>query len=180
MADLVKTGKIRSVGVSNFNAERMRRAHAALAKHGLPLAVNQVEYSLLNRKIETNGILDTAKELGITIVAWAPLARGLLSGKFHQDPDVLKQVPFGRRAILQRNVESSRPLVEALIEIAASHNVTPAQVALKWLISLHGETVVVIPGASKVPHAEDAANAMHFKMSGDDIDRLDHLSREYR
>ena len=75
MADLVEAGKIRSVGVSNFNAARMRRAHAALAKRGLPLAVNQMRYSLLHREIETNGVLETAKELGVTIVAYTPIAR---------------------------------------------------------------------------------------------------------
>ena len=176
MAALVKAGKIRSVGVSNFSADRMRRAHAALAEKGLPLAVNQVEYSLLNRTIEANGILETAKELGVTIVAWAPLARGLLSGKFHQQPELLEQVPFGRRGILRRNIERSRPLVETLVEIASAHEVTPAQVALKWLISLHDETVVVIPGASKILHALDAANAMKFSLSQDEIDRLETLS----
>jgi aryl-alcohol dehydrogenase-like predicted oxidoreductase len=180
MAALVRAGKIRSVGVSNFSAARMRRAHAALDKHGIPLAVNQVEYSLLNRAIEGNGILETARELGITIVAWAPLARGLLSGKFHQQPELLERVPFGRRAFLRRYVEKSRLLVETLIEIAAAHQVTPAQVALNWLISLHDKTVVVIPGASKVLHAEDAALAMQFSLSQDEIERLEILSREYR
>lgn len=180
MAGLVEEGKIRSVGVSNFGADRMRRAHAALAKHGLPLAVNQVEYSLLNRAIEGNGVLETARELGVTIVAWAPLARGLLSGKFHQQPKLLERVPFGRRNLLRRNIEKSRLLVETLIEIASARQVTPAQVALNWLISPHDKTVVVIPGASKVLHAEDAAHAMKFSLSQDEIERLALLSREYR
>jgi aryl-alcohol dehydrogenase-like predicted oxidoreductase len=68
MADLVEARKIRSVGISNFNAEQMRRAHAALKACGVPLAVNQVQYNLLHRNIETNGVLEMAKELGITIV----------------------------------------------------------------------------------------------------------------
>ena len=80
MADLVEAGKIRSVGVSNFSAERMRRAHARLARRGLPLAANQVLFSLLERGIERNGILQTAKELGVTIIAYTPLASGLLVG----------------------------------------------------------------------------------------------------
>jgi len=87
MADLVESGLIRSVGVSNFDEERMRRAHAALQKRGLALASNQVQYNLLYRGIETNGILDAAKELGITIIAWGPLSSGLLTGKFHSNPD---------------------------------------------------------------------------------------------
>ena len=114
MADLVEAGKIRSVGISNFSPSRMRRAYDALAKRGLPLAVNQVRYSLLNREIETNGVLETARELGVTIVAYTPLERGLLSGKYHQNPELLKRMPGWRRVSMQpRNcsapVRSSRP-----------------------------------------------------------------------
>ncbi len=111
MADLVEAGKIRSVGVSNFNPDRMRRAHAALAKRGLPLAVNQVRYSLLDRKIETNGVLETARELGITIIAYTPVARGLLTGKYHKDPGLLERVPGWRKASMKRNLERTRPLI---------------------------------------------------------------------
>jgi aryl-alcohol dehydrogenase-like predicted oxidoreductase len=180
MADLVEDGKIRSVGVSNFNPNRMKRAHAALQARGLPLTVNQVQYSLFDRRIETNGILETAKELGITIVAWAPLARGLLSGKFHNDPNILENVPFGRRSMLKRNIEQTRPLVVALSEIALRHDVTPAQVALNWLIHVQGESVVVIPGTSKELHATDAVNTMAFKLSEDEMDQLDQLSKTFR
>ena len=81
MAKLVEAGKIRSVGVSNFSPERMRRAHRQLQKYGLPLAVNQVRYSLLDRKIERDGTLETAKELGVTIISYTPLESGLLTGK---------------------------------------------------------------------------------------------------
>ena len=88
MADLVEAGKIRSVGVSNFNASQMRRAHKTLQTRGLPLAANQVLYSLLDRSIEKNGILDTAEELGITITAYTPLASGLLTGKYHKNPEL--------------------------------------------------------------------------------------------
>ena len=180
MADLVQAGKIRSVGVSNFNVQQMRRAHTALGKRGLPLAVNQVEYSLLNRKIETNGVLQAAKELGVTIVAWAPLASGILTGKFHKNPERFNQTPFGRRMRLRRQIERSRPLIEALEEIAAEHDATPAQVALNWLINVQGETVVAIPGASKAHHAENNAGAMRFRLSDEEMTGLDELSRPYR
>lgn len=180
MAELVEAGKIRSVGVSNFNAEQMRRAHAALAKPGLPLASNQVEYHLLNRQIERNGILEAAEELGITIIAWSPLASGLLTGKYHRDPDKLSQTPFGRRFMLRRNIDRSRQLISALEEIAAKRDVTPAQVALNWLIHGQGETVVAIPGASKVHHAEQSAGAMDFRLEDEEMDRIDQLSRQFR
>ncbi len=180
MADLVKAGKIRSVGVSNFNAEQMRRAHAALAKRGLPLAVNQVQYNLLHRKIETNGVLEAAKELGVTIVAWSPLASGLLTGKFHKNLEMLSQAPFGRRMRLRRSIQRSRPLVEALEELAAEYDATPAQVALSWLVNAHGETVVAIPGASKAHHAEQSAGAMKLRLSDLHTAKLDVLSRAFR
>ncbi len=107
MADLVEAGQIRSVGVSNFNPERMRRAHAALQKRGLPLAVNQVRYSLLDRSIETDGILETARELGVTLIAYTPLASGLLTGKYHQNPELLGHKSWFWRARLRGGVEKS-------------------------------------------------------------------------
>jgi aryl-alcohol dehydrogenase-like predicted oxidoreductase len=180
MADLVESGDIRTIGVSNFDAERMRRAHVALAKRGLPLAANQMEYSLLNRKIETNGVLETAKELGITIVAYSPLTRGLLAGKFHRDPEVLESTPIGRRMYLQRMIEETRPLIEVLESIASLHGVTPAQVALNWLIQVQGDTVVVIPGASSVSQAEQAAGVMDFKLSDAEVHQIEELTRNYR
>jgi len=179
MADLVEDGLIRSIGVSNFNLEQMQRAHAALGKRGLPLAVNQVQYSLLNRKIETNGVLEAAKELGVTIVAYSPLARGMLSGKYHKQPQLIEDAPFIRKMMLQRNLERARHLVKALEETADRYDATPAQVALNWLINFRGETVVAIPGATKVEQAEKNAGAMNFKLSDEELIRLDELSRKF-
>ncbi len=179
MADLVEQGAIRSVGVSNFSAERMRRAHRALEKRGLTLAVNQVQYSLLHREIESNGVLETAKELGVTIVAWSPLAQGLLSGKFHKDPARIRQAPLGRQLMLRRRIEQTRPLVEALEAIAAAYDATPVQVALNWLIHYAGDAVVAIPGASRARQAADSAGAMQFKLSEADLARLGELTRSW-
>lgn len=180
MADLVESGDIRAVGVSNFDEQRMRRAAEALAKRGISLAANQMEYSLLNREIETNGVLDAARELGVTIVAYSPLSRGLLTAKFHRDPEVLENTPLGRRLYLRRMIDETRPLIEALEAIAGAHDVTPAQVALNWLIQVQGETVVVIPGASSVSQAEEAAGVMSFKLTEAEISQLDQLTRKYR
>jgi aryl-alcohol dehydrogenase-like predicted oxidoreductase len=180
MADLVEAGKIRSVGVSNFNPQRMRRAFNALQQRGLPLAVNQVRYSLLDRSIETNGILETAKELGITIIAYTPLASGLLTGKYHKNPELLNKKMFYWRGRLQNSLHKSRPLVMAMEEIGAKYNATPAQVALNWVIHSQGETIVTIPGATKVRQAEESAGAMKFKLSEDEMARLDELSRSFR
>lgn len=178
LGDLVETGHIRTVGVSNFNASQMRRAHAALAKRGLPLAVNQMEYSLLDRRIESNGVLAAAKELGITITAYTPLGYGLLTGKYHKNPERLSQ--HIRGIMLKRKFESSRPIVDALEEIATKYDATPAQVALNWVIHFQGETVVTIPGATKVHQVEQSAGAMKFKLSEDELARLDQLSKDFR
>jgi aryl-alcohol dehydrogenase-like predicted oxidoreductase len=180
MADLVESRKIRSIGVSNFNARQMRQAHEALQTRGLKLASNQVRYSLLARSIESNGILDTAKELGITIIAYSPLHMGLLTGKFHKNPDLLNTRPFLRRQQLRGKIESSRKLINALDAIARDHGVTISQVALNWLINFHGETVVVIPGASKVRHAEQNVGAMSFALSKEELSRIDDLSKQFK
>jgi aryl-alcohol dehydrogenase-like predicted oxidoreductase len=139
-----------------------------------------MEYSLLNRKIETNGVLEAARELGITLVAYSPLARGLLSGKFHQDPAVLERTPIGRRMYLKRMIDETRPLIDALQAIADNYQVTPAQIALNWLIKTQGDVVVVIPGASNVRQAEEAAATMQFELKEAEMARLDELSRRYR
>ncbi len=178
MAELAKAGKIRSVGVSNFNAERMRRAHRQLAKHGLPLAVNQVRYSLLDRRIEKNGILEAAKELGVTIIAYTPLESGLLTGKYHKDPSLLDKKSSFWRGRLRRGMEKSRTLVSALEEIATHYHASASQVALNWVINSQGDTVVTIPGVTKVSQAQDNAGAMQFKLSEAEIAQLSKLSQD--
>jgi aryl-alcohol dehydrogenase-like predicted oxidoreductase len=180
MAKLVEAGKIRSVGVSNFSPERMRRAHRQLQKHGLPLAVNQVRYSLLERAIELDGTLETAKELGVTIISYTPLESGLLTGKYHKNPELLaKKSPFWR-ARLRSSMDKSRRLISALEEIGGKYIATPAQVALNWIIYSQGDTVVTIPGVTSPKQAEDNAGAMKFKLSDDEINRLNEQSRAIR
>jgi aryl-alcohol dehydrogenase-like predicted oxidoreductase len=180
MARLVQAGKIRSVGISNFNPDQMRRAYRQLQKYGLPLAVNQVRYSLLDRSIEQNGVLETAKELGVTIIAYTPLESGLLTGKYHKNPALLEQKSSLWRARLRRGLEKSRTLVAALEEIAVQYQATAAQVALNWVIYSQGESVVTIPGVTKVSQAQESAGAMKFKLPGAEIARLDELSRAIR
>jgi len=180
MADLVETGKIRAVGVSNFSAKQMRRAHEALGRRGIPLASNQVRYNLLDRKIETSGVLETAKELGITIIAYTPLDMGLLTGKFHRDPAMLRSRPFFRKNVIRRRLKLSLPVLETIEEIAAKRGVTAAQVALNWTVNYNGDTVVAIPGASRARHAEESAGAMSFTLSAEEMERIDRISRQFR
>jgi aryl-alcohol dehydrogenase-like predicted oxidoreductase len=176
----VEALRIRSVGVSNFSADRMRRAHAALRKRGLPLAVNQVRYSLLERSIEQNGVLEAAKELGVTIIAYTPLERGLLAGRYHRHPELLAQKGAIWRAWIKQHLERTRPLVAALEEIGARHEATAAEVALNWVVSFHGDTIVTIPGVTRVGQAAEAARAMTFRLSDSELARLDELSGSRR
>ena len=158
-------------------AKGMRRAHARLEKRGLPLAVNQMHYSLIHRNIEKNGVLDTAKELGITIIAYTPLGSGLLTGKYHKDPALIDAKKGLRRGRIRKLLEPTRPLVEALEAIAKGYDATPAQVALNWVIHFHGDTIVTIPGATKVHQAAESAAAMKFRLTDAELARLDELSR---
>lgn len=178
MADLVEAGKIRAVGVSNFDPKQMERAQKTLMDRGLSLAVNQVRYSLLHRKIEDNGVLQAAKDLGVTIVCWGPLGSGLLTGKYHRSPKALAGAVYAKRARMKRAIEASRPVVEELEKLAEKYSATPAQIALNWLVNFSGETVVAIPGASKVKHAVESAGAMQFTLSDEDLAKLDEVSRQ--
>lgn len=180
LADIVERGQAGAVGVSNFPFFMMRRAHATLAARGVPLASNQVKISLLNRRIETLGTLKAARELGVTLIAWSPLEMGILTGKFHRDPSLLKSRPSGRRQVMRVQLERSRRLVEGLEEIAAANGVSPAVVALSWLINYYGDTVVAIPGATKVNQAEQNVASMGLKLSEKEMERIDLLSRRFR
>lgn len=182
MAELVQKKKIRFIGLSNYSAKKMRIAQEELAKHGLNLISNQVRYSLLYRKIEINGILETAKDLAVSIIAYSPLAQGLLTGKFHDGPKLIR--PFGYRkymaAFKPKGLEKSRPVINAVKELAEKYQVTPAQIALNWVIHFQGETVVAIPGASKPEQAKDNVGAMRFKLTQDELNYLDEVSRPFK
>jgi aryl-alcohol dehydrogenase-like predicted oxidoreductase len=182
MAKLVKEQKIRHVGVSNFSASKMRSAWEALQKHGIHLVSNQVRYNLLDRKIESNGTMQTAKELGISIIAYSPLAQGLVTGKFHDNPALLKNIGMRKysSSFKPAGLEKSRPLIETVRELAIKYNVTPSQIALNWLINFHGDTVVAIPGATKESHAKENAGAMTFSLSDEDLSLLDKKSALFR
>ena len=104
---------------------------------------------------------------------------GLLTGKFHKDPELLSSRPFGRRIRLRRLIDKSRRLISTLEEIAAPRGVSVAQVALNWLVTFHGPTVVTIPGASKVQQARESAAAMQFGLTEDELARIDEASRQF-
>jgi aryl-alcohol dehydrogenase-like predicted oxidoreductase len=155
MGRAVRAGKIRAVGVSNCNVRQMRRAAAVLARHDVPLAANQVHYSLVRRAPEKNGVLDACRELDVALVAYRPLESGVLKGGS----------PSGRQA----------SLVGMLNEVASGHGRTPSQVALAWL--LHKDDLVVpIPGATKPHHARENAEGLTLKLRPDELTALDRAS----
>ncbi|MFI7060611.1 aldo/keto reductase [Kribbella sp. NPDC050124] len=166
MADAVEAGKIRAVGVSNYSAEQMRTAHSQLARHGLALASNQVQYSLLHRNPETDGVLETCRELGATLIAYMPLASGALTGKYSAT-----NRPAGWRRYNRtfRSDQLAR-LVELLREIGDSHDRSPSQVALRWLIQQ--DAVLPIAGAKNASQASQNAGALTFSLDDAEVEAL--------
>jgi len=182
MAELMERKLIKSIGVSNFSAQQMKNAWETLDKKGIPLASNQVQYNLLNRKIESNGVMEMAKKLGITIIAYSPLAQGLVTGKFHDKPELLANIGFRkyRAQFKPKGLEKSKPLIILIQELAHNYSVTPSQIALNWLINFHGDTVIAIPGATKETHAKENTGAMSFRLSDTDMARLDKESEIFK
>jgi aryl-alcohol dehydrogenase-like predicted oxidoreductase len=149
MARLVEAGTIRAVGVSNFTTRQMEIAHHELAKFGIPLASNEVQINLLHRRIETDGMLDAAQRLGVTLLAYSSQRQGILTGKYHADRSLIQGVHPVRRKVMGLNPEGldrSQPLINAMRDIAVGHQATVGQVALAWLVGYYGDTVIPIAG----------------------------------
>jgi aryl-alcohol dehydrogenase-like predicted oxidoreductase len=182
MACLLERKLIKYIGVSNFNVVKMKNAWETLDKKGIPLATNQMPYSLLDRHIESNGVMEMAKTLGITIIAYSPLAQGIVTGKFHDNPELLENIGFRKYSakFKPEGMKKSLPVVMLVKELAIKYNVTPAQVALNWVINYHGESVVAIPGATKEQHVKENTGAMSFRLSYEDMQRLDKVSEIFK
>jgi aryl-alcohol dehydrogenase-like predicted oxidoreductase len=167
MAQLVAAGKVRFLGLSEAGAETIRRAHAV---H--PIAALQTEYSLWTRDVEAE-ILPTVRELGIGFVAYAPLGRGFLTGRFREPDDLdesdsRRKHPRFRDANFARNLE----LVERVREVAAERSVTPGQLALAWVMH-RGDDVVPIPGTGRRDHLDENLAAADIELTDEDLARLD-------
>ena len=177
MADAVEAGKVRAVGVSNYSARQLRIAHAALAERGVPLASNQVEYSLLHRQPEVDGLLDACRELGITLIAYQPLAQGVLTGKYRPG-DRPKGIRRFGRYFRGGGLKRAQPVLSLLGEIGERHAKTPAQVALRWLIEQDG--VLPIPGAKTGRQAASNAEALSFSLVAAELEALDRATTAWR
>jgi aryl-alcohol dehydrogenase-like predicted oxidoreductase len=178
LADAVEAGKVRAVGVSNYSAEQMREAHAALARRGIPLASNQVEYSLLHRQPETDGVLDACRELGVTLIAYTPLAGGRLTGKYSAHS---RAGGLFRRILPQysrRALDAIQPVIGLLREIGECYSKTPSQVALRWLIE--NPIVLPIPGAKNGRQALENAETLKFSLTADEVEALNQATLGWR
>src|SRR6476469_9703555 len=168
MKELVEAGKVAHIGLSEASAETISRAHAV---H--PITALQTEYSLWTRDPEDNGVLDTTRELGIGFVAYSPLGRGFLTGRFRSpddfdEDDFRKHHPRFQGATFRRNFD----LVERVQEIAREKGVSPAQLALAWVLS-RGEDVVPIPGTKRRTYLEENAAASDLELTEDELRQLD-------
>jgi aryl-alcohol dehydrogenase-like predicted oxidoreductase len=180
MIKLAEAGMIEHIGVSNFSAKQMVEADRVLRSHGMRLASNQVKFSLLDRDIENNGILDTAKELNAAIIAFSPLKQGILTGKFHDNPQLVRSIHGPRRfgaSFRPNGLQRSKPLIDTMRQIASHYDATIAQIALNWLIHFNGDTVFAIPGASKAQHAEQNVKTLRFKLTIDEMHEISEVSK---
>lgn len=170
MVECVKGGLARTVGVSNFNQTQMLAAYSALARQNIPLASNQVHYSLLNRKVEKNGLLARCTELGIRVIAYSPLEKGLLSGKY----GVNHHPPGTRGGMYAGLLPKIEPLIKMMTTIGQDHGgKSNAQVALNWTIC---KGALPIPGAKNVKQAQENAGALGWRLTEDEVARLDNVS----
>ncbi|EIV94855.1 aldo/keto reductase [Frankia sp. QA3] len=164
LAELVAAGKVRYLGISEASAGSIRRAHAV---H--PLSAVQTEYSMFTRDVETNGVLDTVRELGIGFVAYSPLGRGLLSGRIH-GAENFDETDFRRfnPRFQGENLDANLLVVERLREVADARGITPAQLALAWVLA-QGDDVVAIPGTKRIGYLEENIAASAVELTTDDL-----------
>lgn len=168
LGDLYAQGLVKAVGLSNFGPQRLRKAHQQLAARGIPIATLQVQYSLLSTYPVTElGLKDVCDELGIRLIAYSPLALGLLTGKYATGGPL----PKGLRGFLFRQLlPGIQPLMDCLGAIAQTYHKTPAQVALNWCIC---KGALPIPGAKTLPQAEQNLGTLGWQLEAGAVADLD-------
>ncbi|MHB1688496.1 MAG: aldo/keto reductase [Ignavibacteriaceae bacterium] len=173
MADLVKDGKVKYLGLSEASSSSIRKAHAV---H--PITALQTEYSLLTRDVEGE-ILDTCRELGITLIPYSPLARGLVTANVDRAENLPKD-DFRRTLprFDEEHWENNKRLVDGFAEIARSKNCTPAQLALAWVLA-QGEDVIPIPGTKKIKYLEENAKSVDIVLTKEELNEIENLLKKY-
>lgn len=171
MAELVRSGKVRYLGMSEAAPGTLRRASAV---H--PIAALQSEYSLWTRDVETNGVLPACRELGIGFVPFSPLGRGFLTGRFKEMAELpADDVRHTYPRFQPGNFESNLALVRRIEEMAAQKHCTPAQLALAWLLA-KGDDIIPIPGSKRRARVEENCAAADVALSAQDVDTLDAIA----
>ncbi len=171
MAEVHEEGLIKAIGVSNFDLEKTKKSVEALKKSGLTLASNQMEYHLLDRRIEKNGLMDYCTENGIKVIAYSPLAMGILSGKYTPE-----NPPKGARATQYSRELLGRiqPLIRLMNRIGQNHDgKTASQIALNWVI---GKNALPIPGAKNAKQAFENCGAIGWNLTEVEMNQLDEMS----
>lgn len=175
LGDAVEQGLVKAVGVSNYNEKRLRDAYQRLKKRGIPLASNQVNYSIIYRAPEEKGVKAACDELGITVIAYSPLAQGALTGKY--TPENPPTGPRGR-IYTPEFLTKLQPLVNRIKEVGERYEKTPTQVVLNWLIAQ--ENVIPIPGAKNGEQAKEFVGALGWRLSTEEVDELRSLASELK
>ena len=172
---LVQLGKVRTVGVSNFNLARTKAAQNALSP--LELGSNQVKYNLLDRDIE-NDLLPYTQSSNVTVIAYSPLAHSLLTGRYTPKTKPTSLVQAANPRFSSRNLTGMNSMQKVLTSIANANNKTPSQVALNWLISK--PNVVAIPGVKRPEHVVDNAGAADWRLTETEIEKLELTASELK
>lgn len=174
-AELIKAGKVRAIGASNYEAPRLKAALEASAKHGLPRYESlQPHYNLVERAHYEAGLEALCKEEGLGVIPYFSLAAGFLTGKYRSKDDLGKS-PRGERSVAQYLNEQGLGVLAALDEVAARHKAKPAQVALAWLMARPSITAP-IASATKLEQLEDLIGATELRLDAEDIERLNRAS----
>jgi aryl-alcohol dehydrogenase-like predicted oxidoreductase len=171
LAETQQSGMVRALGVSNYSTNQLLRAQNILSREGINLASNQVEFNLVNRKIEKNGLLTKCQEMGVTVIAYSPLAMGILAGKYSQQnpPPGIRRQRFNPKYLAR-----VQPLLSLLRKIGANHaGKTPAQVAINWVIC---KGAIPIPGAKTRVQMEQNVGAAGWRLNDEEIAQLDEAS----
>lgn len=171
MIEAKQAGLVKNIGIANCDQSQMLRAQDALGKEGIELASNQVEFNLLDRKVEKNGLLQACRALGIKLIAYSPIAQGALSGKYSSEHPIRGM----RASKYSRNlIEMIQPLIDLMKRIGIEHHEkTPAQVALNWVIR---KGALPIPGVKTVNQAAQNLGALAWSLSDDEMALLDQMS----
>jgi len=170
LGGFIKEGKFNHIGLSEVSAATIRKATQA---H--PITTVEVEFSLWSTEIVTNGVLEACKELGITIIAYSPLGRGILSGKWEKPEDVPKSLKEQFPRYADENFEDNKKFLDYVKTIAKKKGVSPAQIALNWITTQGKGMIIPIPGATRAERVKENCAAADVELTKEELDEINHF-----